>query len=184
MALPHVRVPVVLAAACAALLALVGVSDAAKPRAATVTPTVTSVSPLKLVVGERLTIKGRNFLPGRGTTTVVFKRDGQRAVFVKADRATKTELVVVVPDKLKALLAVKDGKPQSTTFRIRVLARRFARTFTPLARSPRIGPAQAPAAPPGPAAPPAPPDCDKDGQADPVDLDDDNDGLPDSAEAG
>ena len=39
-------------------------------------------------VGETLTIRGRNFKRGRNKNTVVFKRDGARAVFVKADVGT------------------------------------------------------------------------------------------------
>jgi hypothetical protein len=175
MALSPVRVlPTLLAA-----LALLGLLAATAPAAkAPVSPVVTSVAPLKLRIGEKLVVRGRGFLPGRRKNTVVFKRDGARAIFVKADRATRTELAVVIPDKLAAFLAQQGGKPQETTFRIRVLSRRFAKRFTTPSRSPRIGPAVVPPVPP------VPPDCDKDGATDPVDLDDDNDLLADTAEAG
>lgn len=170
------------------LLLLAGLTAVAAPVAAhaattkkpAASPVVRSAAPTTLKIGQRLTIKGRNFIPGRRKNTVVFKRDGRRAIFVRADRATATEMTVVVPDKLERFLSVQAGAPQVTRFRLRVLSRRFARRFTPLASSPRIGPA-APVAPP---APPAPPDCDGDGTPDATDLDDDNDGLADSAEAG
>jgi hypothetical protein len=51
-------------------------------------PVITSVQPKDVAVGETLTIRGRNFIRGRGRNTVVFKRDGARAVFVKADLST------------------------------------------------------------------------------------------------
>ena len=38
-------------------------------------PTVSSVAPLKLKIGERLTILGKGFLAGKNRDTVVFKRD-------------------------------------------------------------------------------------------------------------
>src|SRR5690242_9888860 len=57
-------------------------------------PVVTSVAPLKLAVGQRLTVRGRNFVRGKGKDTVVFKRDGGKAVFVKADLSTATMLKV------------------------------------------------------------------------------------------
>ena len=36
--------------------------------------------------------RGRNFRAGKGKNTVVFKRDGQRAVFVSAEQATTTQI--------------------------------------------------------------------------------------------
>src|SRR3954464_3048010 len=67
-------------------------------------PKVTSVAPLKLKIGDRLTIKGKGFIPGKNRNTVVFKSRGARAVFVKAESATKTRLVVKVPTKLVPFL--------------------------------------------------------------------------------
>ncbi len=64
-------------------------------------PVVTSVSPLDVAVGETLTIRGRNFISGRGKNTVVFKRDGARAVFAKAEIGTKKMLSLKVPASLQ-----------------------------------------------------------------------------------
>ena len=36
-------------------------------------------------VGDTISIRGRNFSRGKNKNTVVFKRDGARAVFAKAD---------------------------------------------------------------------------------------------------
>src|SRR5690242_19919517 len=68
-------------AACAALLVTALVATIAPPDAdASKAPTVTKVAPLDVAVGEKLTIRGRNFIQGRKKTTVVFRRDGGRAV--------------------------------------------------------------------------------------------------------
>src|SRR5690348_11772532 len=76
-----------LIALAAALVLPAGASAARTP-----VPTVTSVAPMKLAIGDTLTIRGKNFRAGRNKNTVVFKRDGQRAVFVTAAEATKTQL--------------------------------------------------------------------------------------------
>lgn len=135
-------------------------------------PTVSSVSPSKAVVGDRLTIRGRNFRAGRGRNTVVFKRDGGRALFVKADLSTRKLIRVTVPARLETLLPLRDGARQYAQFRVRVIAGRLGRSFTPLSRSPRLG---MPIAADG--------DCDRDGRTNRVDHDDDNDLLPDAVEA-
>ena len=44
---------------------------------------------MDVAVGEMLTIRGRHFVRGRNKNTVVFKRDGARAVFAKADSARR-----------------------------------------------------------------------------------------------
>src|SRR5690349_21620679 len=49
-------------------------------------PTVERVKPMRLRIGERLTIVGTNFIPGRRKNTVVFLRYGAPAVFLKAQR--------------------------------------------------------------------------------------------------
>src|SRR4051794_16826085 len=171
-------------------------------------PKVTSVAPLKLKIGDRLTVRGKGFLPGKNRNTVVFKANGARAVFAKAQSATKTKLVVKVPAKLAPFLKVSAGRPTATRFQLRVLAKKLSRSYTPEGASPLIAPhvaatapvtkpvtkapavaaaaAAAAAAVPAAAAPavpaPAPvaaPNCDGDSMVDTVDPDDDNDLLPD-----
>ena len=164
---------------------------------------MTSVAPLKLKIGDRLTIRGKGFLAGKNRNTVLFKATGSRAVFVKADTATTTKLVVKVPAKLLAVLKVKSGQSVATTFQLRVLARRLSAAYTPTKSSPTIAPAPvAPAASPATAAAAATtaaaeaaaaaaapavaapaPDCDSDGTPDATDTDDDNDLLSDATEA-
>ena len=135
-------------------------------------PTVSSVSPLKAAVGDRLTIRGRNFRAGKGRNTVVFRRDGGRSLFVRADISTRKMIRVTVPARLETLLPLQDGARQYAQFRVRVLSGRLGRSFTPLSRSPRLG---VPLAADG--------DCDRDGRTNGTDEDDDNDLLPDTREA-
>ena len=63
-------------------------------------PVVTSVRPMTVEIGQTLDIHGKYFLRGRNKNSVVFKRDGGRAVFVKAKVGTTKLLRVTVPEKL------------------------------------------------------------------------------------
>src|SRR3954463_8775627 len=121
--------------ACALLAVVPATAGAASP------PKVTSVAPLHLKIGERLTVKGSGFLAGKNRNTVVFKATGHPAVFAKALSATKTKLVVKVPTKLVPYLKVKAGQPVATRFQLRVLAQRLSKAYTPVGASPTIGPA-------------------------------------------
>ncbi len=172
MAAPRTIVLAVLGAVLAAIALPAGADAAQRPVPAPI-PTVTAVAPLKLGIGDLLTIRGTGFRTGRLKNTVVFRRDGQRAVFVRADVATTTRIRVRVPAKLEQFLATGKGAPIPTRFRVRVLARRFAQRFTPDRLSPQIGLANR-ATPPGAGNPPVP-DCDADGRLNAVDGDDDND---------
>jgi hypothetical protein len=152
-------------------------AHAAKKRA----PVITSIAPKDVAVGETLTIRGRNFLRGRDRNTVVFKRDGARAVFVKASVGTRKMLQLTVPDSLQEFFALNAGTPVPTKFRLRVLARKFGKKFTADALSPIVSAPRPPrlvvpteALPEG--------DCDGDGAKNGVDADDDNDGLTDGVE--
>jgi len=105
-------------------------------------PVVTSVTPLRATVGAYLTIRGRNFVPGRMRNTVAFQRVRARAVFVPADFATSRYMRVRISPKLLPFLVIRADIPRYTRFRIRVLSRRFALYFTPMLRSPLIGPSR------------------------------------------
>jgi hypothetical protein len=138
-------------------------------------PLITSVSPKKLGVGDVMTVTGKNFRKGKSQNTVVFKRDGGRAVFVKAPDATTTKIGVTVPAKLLPFLKRKNKKPTYTRFRIRVLAAKFAKKFTTASKSPLIGPTAIGGG--------TKDDCDGDHIPNSKDPDDDNDLLPDTLEA-
>jgi hypothetical protein len=154
-------------------------------------PVVTRVAPMKLAIGQTLEIRGHYFLKGRNKNTVVFKRSGGKAVFVKAVIGTSKLLRVTVPAKLGPELNKSKGSAVATRFRIRVLARKFGKKFTSASRSPLVSPAPAPGtvvgAPGGgplPSASVTEPDgdCDSDGILNRSDSDDDNDLLPDTLE--
>src|SRR5437016_5157226 len=103
-------------------------------------PVITRVSPLRLAVGDKLVIRGRNFIPGRFKNVVLFQRARARAVFVRADNATRTTITLAVPGKLLAFLNQRAGVLSPTRFRLRILARRFGLAFTPTRLSPVVGP--------------------------------------------
>jgi hypothetical protein len=145
--------------------------------AATPAPVIKSISPLRVNVGEKLTVKGKGFLPGAGKTRVFFVRRGGGTAFARAEKASRTKLVVTLPAQLDKVL---NGK--SARVRIRVLAKKFGK-LSAARKSPIVSPAAAgttddPGT--GPAAPEA--DCDNDGVPNSVDTDDDNDLLPDTQE--
>jgi IPT/TIG domain-containing protein len=135
------RILLLVCALSAVVPATAGAATAPKVTSVTTAPKVTSVTPLKLKIGDRLTIKGKGFLPGKNRNTVVFKASGARAVFAKAQSATKTKLVVKVPAKLAPFLKVIGGQPAPTRFQLRVLARKLSPSYTPAGASPTIAPA-------------------------------------------
>ena len=149
-------------------------------------PRITGIKPSKLTIGQTLVITGKGFRPGKLTNTVVFSRRGAQSVFVKADEATKTQIKVVVPAKLIPFLTQKAGKPTSTRFQLRVLAKAISAEPTPKSLSPVVSPVTSDSTgtgTPPPPPPPPPSDCDKDGIPDHQEDDDDNDLLSDTREA-
>ena len=141
-------------------------------------PVVKSISPKTVTVGEKLTIRGRNFVPGKGKTKVFFVRvKGKGVASAAAETASRSRVVVIVPTSLNDPLAGKTAR-----FRVRVLAKRFGE-WSPKRISPLIAPS---AATDGGGAGAATPegDCDTDGTINSLDADDDNDLLPDSQENG
>jgi hypothetical protein len=120
-------------------------ADAAKRKKRS--PAITKVTPTTANVGDTLTIRGRNFLPGKKRNKVTFKQGGSPAVTVKAATATRTRMKVVVPPALAKYLPVAGGAARPSRFRVRVVAgRSAAKGYTALKRSPVIVPAKTPAA--------------------------------------
>ena len=148
-------------------------SNALAGKKAASRPSVSSLAPPALRVGDTLTVRGRNFLPGKRRNSVVFKRDGSPEVTVKAARATRTRMTVVVPAALAKYLTV-GGVAKPARFRVRVVAgRTTSKAFTALKRSPVIVPSQG-AAPDDPAALDEPQDgCDTGGIIEDITGDDD-----------
>lgn len=184
--------------AAAGLLTPVAAQAASKK--AVVYPTVSSIKPRKITIGQKLIVKGAHFRAGKGKTSVVFYRKGQPVVFVKADKATSTSLEVTIPAKVAELLVKRGEAFVATQLRLRVVGARMGKTWTKNSRSPIVSPvkettATKPAAPgsgagattsaPAPTAPappaPAPPTCQQLAALAPA-GDTDSDGLPNGLE--
>jgi hypothetical protein len=103
MSVPVLRIALL---ACATLFVVPAAAGAAAPKKVTY-PVIKKVTPLKLRIGDTLTITGTGFRSGKGRNTVVFKRDGKPAVFAMSGKSTTKKLTVVVPDKLTPFLATK-----------------------------------------------------------------------------
>jgi hypothetical protein len=102
-------------------------SAAAKKKKAA-TPVISSISPKKAKVGDKLTIKGKNFLSGASKNRVFFYRVGGGSTWVKAEKASKTKIVVTIPDKLQTLLP-GDGK--QARVQLRILSKKFGALSKP-----------------------------------------------------
>jgi hypothetical protein len=151
-------------------------------------PVISKITPRTANVGTKITLTGKNFKPGKAKNSVLFKRDKGKALFVKADVSTTKKLTVVVPKVLEKYMLAKGGLAVPTRFRIRVLADKLSKTYTNDRLSPVIGPEKANGggdASGGAGVPTTPDgDCDSDGVKNGVDVDDDNDLLPDTLELG
>ena len=172
-------------AGLAALLAPAAAEAAPKAStAATKAPVITKVTPKSSSIGKTIRVHGRYFRTGKGRNSVVFKRDGAKAVFVKADLATTKVLTVKLPATLEKFLLVRGGAPQPTRFRIRVLSSKLGKRFTTVRNSPVIGPEVKAPPKPSETSPSnnAEGDCDADGQLNGVDPHDDDDLLDDALE--
>jgi hypothetical protein len=125
----------------------VPVSSALGGKKGAALPSVSSLAPQTLRVGDTLTIRGRNFVPGKKRDKVTFKRDGSPAVSVKAAEATRTRLKVVVPAALAKYVTVAGGAARPSRFRVRIVAGSAAsKGYTALKSSPVIVPANVPEA--------------------------------------
>jgi hypothetical protein len=139
-------------------------------------PTVSRVRPMAAGIGDKLVLKGKGYKSGKAKNYVVFKRDKGRALFVKADKATSTQITVTIPAKLLGFLTQKAGVPVATRFHLRVMATRLAKSYTKTGLSPLISAKSGSGAG-------LTDDCDSDGIPNAKDADDDNDLLPDTEEA-
>jgi IPT/TIG domain-containing protein len=102
--------------------------------AATQAPVIKSISPMKLKVGEKLTVTGKYFLSGKGKTRVFFVRGKGGAAYAKSDSGSTTKLVVTLPAQLDKVL-----KGKATRIQIRVLAKKFGK-LTAAGQSPLVSP--------------------------------------------
>jgi hypothetical protein len=183
MSFSRIRTITTVAVSAAAVLALPAGPAVAKKKKkkAPTYPVITKVTPMNVGVGDLLTIKGKGYRPGKNKNTVVFKRSGQRAVFVKAETATSTILTLHVPLKLQAYMKLTNNQPVPSVFKIRVISRRFGLRFTSTKLSPTVGPAGSALTPPGTTPPSAYEQCLAAAQANPA-GDQDSDSLNNALE--
>lgn len=146
-------------------------------------PVLTSVTPNVVLVGDTITLKGKNFIKGKRSLTVIFQRSGSKRRFTVRAKATSTKKATLkVPNVTSDMLIETKERPLSPTdnvYRIRLVTKVGAsKALSPVGRSPRVvkGLGGA-AANPGGAG-----DCDLDGILNAADADDDNDLLDDATE--
>jgi hypothetical protein len=186
------RLAIVLTLVASLLLTLVADAGARRlhpqptiHKASTSPPTIRKVTPLKLDVGEKLTVLGKNFRKGKNKTRVFFLRDGGGVTSTMPDYATKTRLVVTVPKTVTPLLRGTAKSGVRTRFQIRLLTSRYGDP-TKKSKSPLIGAADTtvPGGNGGGSGNPGDGDCDHDGIKNRNEIDDDNDLIDDPFEVG
>jgi hypothetical protein len=124
-----------LALSATALVVSAPAASAANKKASK--PSITRVKPMRISVGARLTVLGKNFKADRKANTVVFRAPNGRSAFAKPRRASRGKLVVIVPGAVSRLLAGSLSNPQPTRLKLRVLAGKFS-AFTSRRLSPVV----------------------------------------------
>ena len=124
-----------LALSATAMVVSVPAAPAAKKKVAK--PSITRVMPMRISVGARLTILGKNFKAKAKDNTVVFRGPNGRSAFAKPLRASRKKLVVVVPGAVSRLLGGSLSDPKPTRLKLRVLADKFS-AFTQRRLSPVV----------------------------------------------
>lgn len=177
---PTLRIPLFAVLAFAVCFTgLAGVADAKKkkPKKKSTLPTVTRIAPAKLGIGDRLTLRGKNFREGKTANTVIFRKSGGGPqIFVKTLAATKTRITLEIPERLRQELNTRNGVAQATRFKIRIIGKRANKKYTLNKQSPLVLPTAVTQS----ASPDA--DTDGDGIPDSRDPDIDGDGLSNALE--
>jgi hypothetical protein len=101
-------------------------------------PSITRVTPMRVSVGNLLTIRGAHFKAQRLRNTVIFRGPDGRTAFAKPRRATTTKLVVRVPAAVSRLLRVAGSRQRPTRVKLRVLSARKFSKFTSRRLSPVV----------------------------------------------
>jgi IPT/TIG domain len=122
---------------CLLALATTLVAASATPAASDPAPTITRVQPMRVSVGNLITITGTHFNAQRRRNTIIFRGPDGRVAFAKPRSATTSKLVIRVPAGVARLLRVSDGVQLPTRFKLRVLSGQFSK-FTPRRLSPVV----------------------------------------------
>jgi hypothetical protein len=87
-------------------------------------PVITRVTPMRIGVGRRLVIRGRNFSSRRRGNTVIFRAPGGRSALVKPLRASRSKLVLRVAASVGRLLPTGSRGRKATRMKLRVVVSR------------------------------------------------------------
>ena len=115
---------------CLLALAAVLVAAPAALAASGPAPTITRVQPMRVSVGNLLTITGSHFKAQRTRNTVIFRGPNGRTAFAKPRRSTTRKLVVRVPAAVARLLRVSGSRQRPTRLKLRVLSGQFSKFTT------------------------------------------------------
>ena len=115
---------------CLFALAAVLVAAPAALAASGPAPTITRVQPMRVSVGNLLTITGSHFKAQRTRNTVIFRGPNGRTAFAKPRRSTTRKLVVRVPAAVARLLRVSGSRQRPTRLKLRVLSGQFSKFTT------------------------------------------------------
>ena len=115
---------------CLFALAAVLVAAPAALAASGPAPTITRVQPMRVSVGNLLTITGTNFKAQRTRNTVIFRGPTGRTAFAKPRRSTRRKLVVRVPAAVARLLRLSGSRQRPTRLKLRVLSGQFSKFTT------------------------------------------------------
>jgi IPT/TIG domain len=111
---------------CLLAISAVALLAAAPIASAAVKPQITRVTPMRISVGNLLTIRGKHFKASAKRNTVIFRSNSGRTAFAKPRRASSKKLVVRVPAAVARLLTVKNSHQRPTRIKLRVLAGKFS----------------------------------------------------------
>jgi hypothetical protein len=111
---------------CLLALSAVALCAAAPIASAATKPKITRVTPMRISIGNLLTIRGHGFKSKAKRNTVIFRAGNGRSAFAKPSRASSRKLVVRVPAAVARLLTVKNSKQRPTRLKLRVLAGKFS----------------------------------------------------------
>ena len=130
---------------CLLAASLVATSVAALPvvpaeAAKSPASTIKLVSPMRVLVGDTVTIRGTGFSSTTRRNTVIFTAPNKRTAFAKPRRASGRKLVVRIPGSVERLLTNEDDKGvgNPTRFRIRVVVGKSYGKVSPRRNSPVI----------------------------------------------
>lgn len=124
----------------AAAVAVIPAAGHAAPwaQASAVKPTITRVSPMRVRVGDTITVRGRHFSSHPTRDKVVFKAKNGRLAIGRVVRASSGKLVLRVPSAAEYVLTRKGTARAATRMYLRVVTNHHYGTRSKLRHSPVV----------------------------------------------